>query len=161
MPEEVTGSAGDLIGRDAAPLSTATQGASGAAAEESSAAHSAGSVACGGRGQRTRAPNRTLRVEFADQTVFEGKVAAEVFARALGHMGLDQVAACGLTYCARPLVSSVAPLDRTSPKAGNLYVCTNGNTQSKADLLREAASRIGLSISVQIVDPSDVAARAA
>lgn len=161
VPEEVNSSAGGLIGRGAAPLSTATQGASGAAIEAGSAADSAISGTPEGRGQRTRAPNRTLRVAFADHTVFEGKVAAEVFAKALGHTGLDQVAACGLTYCARPLVSSVAPLDRTSTKVGNLYVCTNGNTQSKADLLQEAASQIGIPISVQIIDPSEVAPRAA
>lgn len=104
--------------------------------------------------QRQRAPARTLRVRFHDGTVFEGNLAAEVFAHALAHIGLERVAACG-RYCGPyKLISPTAPVGRSYVKVGDKYVFTNGGTEFKERLLKGLAADLGVRLTVEVVDRS-------
>lgn len=137
------------------PSQDATCGDTAQSAESSQAVDAAKASAEHSRSdkdQRQRAPARTLRVRFHDGTVFEGNLASEVFAQALGHIGLERVAACG-RYCGQyRLISPTAPVGRSYVKVGDKYVFTNGSTEGKERILKGLAAELGARLTVEVVD---------
>jgi hypothetical protein len=103
--------------------------------------------------ERRRSEPTTLRVTFDDGTVFHGLYAKNVFAVALVHMGLADVAALGKTLGGKPLVAAgKRSKDRSRIAVDGYVVLTRSSTERKAQLLREIAASLEIGVTV-LVEP--------
>lgn len=98
-----------------------------------------------------KASKTRLRVVFTDGKSIEEYYAADTFALALYHIGLARVESLGLTKSGIPLVDNVRSEQYGQRKIDGKYICTHSNTQKKKDTLEKICKRLGVGITVKII----------
>ena len=99
----------------------------------------------------TKAPKTRLRVHFSDGTTLEEYYAADTFALAIRHMGLNRVETLGLAENGLPLVGNVRSDKYAQRRIDGKYICTHSGTQTKKDHLAKIAKKLGVTAKIEII----------
>jgi hypothetical protein len=104
---------------------------------------------------------KKIKVEFADQTIFEGKDTTKVFIKTLKKVGLDKVKSLNLNPCKVPLISSEKTVTNENNRKyfytkcdDNNYIMCHTNTEAKLRILKTIKSNTEMIKSVTLVDTS-------
>ena len=103
------------------------------------------------RSARTKRPASDLRAILAGQPI-SGTSGADVFVSTIEAIGVERVAALGLTLCGVALVSRsrVPGHYPTLTLSSGFYFCTHASNQEKKRVLDTIAQRLGLALTVSI-----------
>lgn len=106
-----------------------------------------------------KGPRTTLEVRVGASLLRE-LVAADAFCKALDAMGLDRVAAIGLTVCGLPLLSKGGPPIKNGTTRGNRkmrewFIVTHSSTREKKAILEQAADALKIPIEVRVLTMND------
>lgn len=102
----------------------------------------------------SKAAKTRLRVRFPDGRIIEEYYAADTFALALQHLGLQRVEDLGLTEAKLPLVGSIRSDDYGQRRIDGRYICTHSSTQKKKETLERVGKKLGVALKVEVIHPS-------
>lgn len=101
------------------------------------------------------APKSNFTVTFPDGTVVADKKAKIVFAKAITHLGTEDVAALGIILGGEPLVAKPSAFKKMptqiAPVGGGLVVKTHSSTATKMSLLSRISKRLGVKLKIEKV----------
>jgi len=98
-----------------------------------------------------KAPKTRLRVRLSDGVLVEEFYAADTFALALHHIGLQQVEELGLTELGLPLVGTMRSSDYGQRRIDGKYICTHSSTKKKKETLDKVARSLGIELKTEII----------
>ena len=102
--------------------------------------------------RRRRAQITRIIVKMSDDTIIDRRFAADAFADAIEHLGVERVKSLDIWINGRPLVSENAPSGTAGYRErSGVYIHTSSATKSKKWFLEDIASRLGESLTVKIV----------
>jgi hypothetical protein len=104
------------------------------------------------RTDHTRSPWTNLQIHLPSGRVIDRGAAAHRFAEAIAEIGPERVKRLGLVLNRTPLIDEEEHDQYTQVKVGTHYIMTHCNTAKKKELLEEIAERLGLDLTVDVVD---------
>lgn len=99
----------------------------------------------------TKSKKTRLRVRFKDGMEISKHLAADTFVDALTKIGLSEVEALGISVRGLPLVGNKRSDQYQQRKISEKYIITHSSTGEKADILKDISKRLGLGLSVNIL----------
>lgn len=99
----------------------------------------------------SKAPKTRLRIIFPDGLVLDENTAALSFAKAVQHLGLQEVMRLNKRVNREPLIADTPSVRYNDTLIGDFYIRTHSSTKDKRDLLEEIARELGVGLRVEIV----------
>lgn len=99
----------------------------------------------------TKGPKNGLRVSFSGGPKIDEYFAADTFALALRHIGLDRVEALGISKRNMHLIGTSKSEQYGQRLIDGKYILTHSSTQEKKETLEKIAKKLGVNLKVEIV----------
>ncbi len=103
------------------------------------------------RTNHTKSKKTRLRVRFKDGMEMSEHLAADTFVDALTKIGLSEIEALGISVRGVPLVGDKRSNQYQQRRISGKYIITHSSTGEKADTLKDISKRLGLGLSVDIL----------
>lgn len=102
-------------------------------------------------------PRTNFRVEFADGTVIEDRLAKRVFARAIEKIGAERIARLNIQQGGEPIVSKDRALIAKRPSQieeikNGWFVKTHSATEMKVSILNKIAKALDINLKCEVVE---------
>lgn len=103
------------------------------------------------RTSQSKSKKTRLRVRFKDGNEISEHLAADTFVDALTKIGLSEIEALGISVRGVPLVGDRRSNQYQQRRISGQYIITHSSTVEKADTLKDVSKRLGLGLSVDII----------